>query len=159
MKTVIDENEIPDPKGIEQKSIKEQIDNSLEKNPIKKTKEIIMGLPNNFGVENFVKVIKFGVDAFNGVKGALADDNKVSLLEGLGLAVTLGPQAFGLISAIPQIPQEIVYDEITEEEFQQIAFELSKLEGLEGITLDAVKDFIKILLGLKDWYFNYLVKE
>jgi hypothetical protein len=142
--------DIPSGKDMEAK-IKSQIQNT-------KIERFNMGLPNIYGVENFKKLVKFAGLSWTEVAAALEDDGHISLLEGLGLAVKLGPAAFGLIGAIPQIPQEIVFDQVTEEEIAEIATELEDFP-IKGDTRDATKELLPLILGLKDWYFKWLAKE
>lgn len=118
---------------------------------------IMSELPDSYGVENFAKLVRFGGGVFEGVREALADDGKVSLMEGATLALTLGPQAFGLISAIPQIPQELVFDKVSEADFAVISKELDAIPNLKGDTRDASRELLKLIFGLKDWYFKYYV--
>jgi len=114
-----------------------------------------MELQDNYGVENFKVAVKFLGIAWDGVNKALADDGKVSVIEGIQLGISLAPSALGLISAIPQIPQEIIFDQISEEDNASIAAALDDIESMKGDTRDAAKDMIKWLLAGKDIYFKH----
>jgi len=120
---------------------------------------VMTQLPNNYGVENFVKLLRAGGTAFDGIHEALMDDGKVSLTEGIQLGVSLFPQILGLISGITQIPQEVIYDMVSEQDFEQISAAFDGIQHLKGDTRDAVRGLLKILLSLKDWYFEFFVDE
>jgi hypothetical protein len=152
---MINEKDIPAPKGPEIPSGKEMEEKIKQQIKNTKIERFNMGLPNIYGVENFKKLVRFLGLSWTEVAAALADDGKVSLIEGLGLAVKLGPAAFGLIGAIPQIPKEIVFDQVTEEEIAEIAVELEDFP-IKGDTIDATKELLPLILGLKDWYFKWL---
>lgn len=156
---MIDDKDIPKQRDLEFPSGNEMTEKIKQQIKNTQIKEIDMGLPNNFGVDNFVKLIVFAGNTHSKVYEALADDGKVSIMEGIGMAVSLGPQAFGLISAVPQIPKEIVFDQITEEEFQQIADGVQEsFEYMKGDTKQAAKDLVKWLINGRDWALNYIVK-
>ena len=140
---------IPKPRGID---TEKDIDLTNLSN---KMETIMVQLPDNYGVENFAKLIRFGGKTFEGVHNALADDGKISLMEGLMLGVSLGPSAFGLISAIPQIPKEIIFDQVSEADLAVISRELDDIPTLKGDTRDASRELLGHIFGLKDWYFKY----
>jgi len=124
--------------------------------PTKLKKEKVMTeLPDNYGTESFATVINFLGTGFDGIVDAEEDDNKVSPMEALGIAVELVPKAFGFITAIPKVPQEIVFDAISESDIQTIAQALDGIKHLKGDTRDATKELLPHLLGIKDWYFKY----
>ena len=144
----------PKPKGID-KSKDKTFDGLTNIAKNYKMEKVMSELPDSYGVENFVKLIRFGGKSFEGVHGALADDGKISLMEGLMLGVSLGPSAFGLISAVPQIPNEIIFDHVSEEDFAVISKALDEIPTLKGDTRDASREFLTIIFLLKDWYFKY----
>ena len=71
------------------------------------------------------------------------------------LGISLGPSAFGLISAIPQIPKEIVFDHVSEADLAVISVALDNIPTLKGDTRDASRELLGHIFGLKDWYFKY----
>ena len=146
-------NNIPKPRGIEKpgKIDLNNLSNKMEK--------IMAELPDNYGVENFVKVVNFGGSAFDGIYEALQDDGKISLTEGISIGVSLLPQMLGLISGITEIPKEVLYDMISEQDLDEISTALDDIEHLKGDTRDGARDLLKIIFGLKDWYFKYFVDE
>ena len=147
----------PEPKGID-KSKDRTFGDLTNKAKNYKMENVMSELPDNYGVENFAKLIEFGGKTFEGIHEALADDDKISLMEGLMLGVSLGPSAFGLISAVPQIPQEIVFDTVSEDDLSVISKKLDEIPTLKGDTRDASREFLTIIFLLKDWYFKYFVE-
>ena len=116
-------------------------------------------LPDNYGVENFTTVVNFLGTGFDGVVEAEEDDNKVSPMEAMKIAVELVPKSLGFISAIPKVPQEIVFDAISDEDIKNISKALDDVKHLKGDTRDATKELLPHLLGIKDWYFKFYVTE
>ena len=143
---------------VEPKSYETNTTNISTNIPTKLKKEKIMAqLPDNYGVENFATVIDFLGSGFDSVVDAESDDGKVSSMEALGIAVQLVPKSLSFISAIPKVPQEIVFDAISDEDIQNIAKALDGVKHLKGDTRDATKELLPHLLGIKDWYFKYFV--
>ena len=147
----IEKNKTPHHRGIEKPEI-----NHSNLQPTERVK-IMTELPNVFGVENFVKLIKAAGKVFDGVYEAKLDDSEISLTEGVTLIVSLAPDAIGLISGITQIPQEVIYDRLSDDDITQIQLAFDNIKNLKGDTRDATKEFLALILGLKDWYFKYFV--
>lgn len=144
----------PKPKGFDNSEMKTEGD-LINRAKNYKMEKIMRELPDNYGVENFAKLVRFGGKTFEGVHDALEDDGKISLMEGLLMGVSLGPSAFGLISAVPQIPKEIIFDHVSEADHAVISKELDDIPTLKGDTRDASRELLVHLFGLKDWYFKY----
>jgi len=150
----IKESDIPEPRGIEDIVTKKDIINEIKN---KRMEKVMTQLPGNYGVENFTNVVDFLGTGFDGVTDAMTDDEKISLTEALGIVVSLVPKALGFISAIPKVPQEIVFDALSEEDINNIAAALDNVKNLKGDTRDATKELLPHLFGIKDWYFKYFV--
>ncbi len=144
----------PEPKGFDNSKMltEEDLINRAKNYNMEK---VMRELPDNYGVENFAKLIGFGGKSFEGVHNALKDDGEISVMEGLMLGVSLGPSAFGLISAIPQIPNEIIFDHVSDADLEVISKELDEIPTLKGDTRNASREFLTIIFKLKDWYFKY----
>jgi hypothetical protein len=113
---------------------------------------------NKLGVEATVKVIKFMATAYDGVAEALKEDNKISVLEGFGLAAKLVPQALSLPGALPYVVNEVVFDKISEDDALQLVGAFDGVQNLVGDPKEAVKELIPILADLKNWGFKWFGK-
>lgn len=133
--------------------------------PVKKTEPKItmetiqMEQPNVLGVEATVKVIEFVATAYDGVAEALKGDNKISVIEGFGLAAKLAPKALGLPGALPYVVNEIVFDKISEADALQLVSAFDGVQNLNGDPKEAVKELIPILAELKNWGFKWFGKQ
>lgn len=123
---VIDPKDIPEPRGIEKKTIKEQIKDSLDKKPIQPTIKIKKPELNMYGIEETKDAVKAICGIGNGISAALADDGKITLgdyYKFIGPLMKL-PAA---ITGIGEIPKELA-DLTKEEKLELIALVESELE-------------------------------
>jgi hypothetical protein len=120
-----------------------------------KMEKVTMEQPNKFKMDSTVKVIRFVAIAYDGSAEALKDDNKISVLEILGLAAKLVPRALELPGALPYVVDEIVFDKISEEDAAQLVSAFDEAKNLKGDTRDAVKELLPILADLKNWGFKW----
>jgi len=107
------------------------------------------------GVESTAKVMKFFATAWDGTAEALKDDKKVSVLEVLGIAAKLVPQALSLPGALPYVADEIIYDKISEADAAALVTAFDSLQNLKGDPKEAGKELIPILAELKNWGFKW----
>lgn len=137
---------------IPSKSIKDQLkDQEMEL--------VRMDQQNLKGVDATVKVIDFIASGYNAATNALADDGKISLVEGISMGVSLAPKAYEAFKSIPEVPEETVFDKLSEEDVTKLVATLDEFEKLKGDTRDAVKDLLPIINDLKNWGIKYFGKE
>lgn len=85
-------------------------------------------------IDKTKQALEDGLVVFEDIKKALADDGKVSLVEGSGLVIKHGGKALRLIGTIHEIGEEVADIDGNE------AVELTQLFGTDEATKQAVSD-------------------
>lgn len=139
------------PEVMPSKTIQEQLPKEMEK--------IKMKQPDVKGVDATLVVVDFIATGYNLTVDALADDKKVSIVEGVSIGVALVPKALNTFKALPEVPDEIVYDELSEADVSKLVGSLDTMSNLKGDTRDAVKELLPIINNLKIWGLKYFGKN
>ena len=118
-----------------------------------------MDQQNLKGVDATLKVVEFLGAGYNATTEALADDGKISLVEGIGIGVSLAPKAYEAFKSIPEVPAELVFDKLSEEDVAKLVSSFDEFKSMKGDTRDAVKELLPIINDLKNWGIKYFGKN
>lgn len=151
LKDNFDDIEPRGPEAIPSKPIKEKIPTEMEK--------VRMEQPDLKGVEATKKVVKFIATGYDATTDALADDKKISVMEAVGIGAQLAPQALGTFKALPEVPQELVFDKLSEEDVANLVSAFDEIKNLKGDIREATQELIPIINDLKMWGLKYFGKN
>lgn len=112
-------------------------------------------MENKQSVENTISVISFLGTLAKSIQGALANDNKISFVEVIGMVPDL-IKLPGVLAAIKDVPAELT-DEITAEEKAQLVATIKATGCIPEKASAAVEDGLKIMIDLKNYIFTYFV--